>query len=168
MIGTEDIIRLMYMLLRTPLRLPEELAWAKVQGYGVQQLNTTLHSKHEAYAVDYLSYDSSLWSLELCLNTKLNPNFNGTIANGGNPIITITNGTRPILYYAFPTATSRPIIVTVVPPVYMFPTATYGTLGYDFVVNIPTAMGVAIDNPQLLALLNRYKLAGKTYLIQLT
>lgn len=159
MIQVIDIVLLAINALLTSLRKPRVIAWLTGLVNPFFTIDQTLHNTHEAYAEDYLSWGSELWLMEKMLNVKFNP------APGFSPRIVIDDGNRIARIYLHYFTDHDPLFMN--PTVYGHTLQAYSENYYDFTVEIPTSLGLAVDDPRIIQMLNRYKLAGKQYKIVL-
>lgn len=145
--------------LLTVIRKQKMVAFVQCLASPFDELHSKLHDVHEAYIEDYLQWGSEVWLLEKMLNEKFNPG--ATVY-----FITIGEGTRPVQPYIYFTSSNKPLFMN--PTFYGHLHSALTTDGFDFVVEIPSEIGLAADDVRIIQQLNRYKLAGKQYQIIIT
>lgn len=144
---------------KTGTDTPITKAWL----YSLIQPIIELYAIFSSYRIQAL-YTLSFTGQVIYLEKLLNDTFN----NGGTEIF-IEDGILKIAQFLFNTAEDAdPFYVfntaeTNEENLYLYNTAEY-TGNLDFIVKVPTAL--VFDENQMKSLINKYKLAGKNYIIQ--
>lgn len=159
MIQVINVMLLSISALLTVIRKQKMVSFVQCMVIPFDAIHTTLHDVHESFIEDYLTWGSEVWLLEKMLNEKFNPG--ATVY-----FITIGEGTRPVQPYLYFTSTNRPLFMN--PTFYGHLHSELTTNGFDFVVNIPSEIGLDADDVRVIQQINRFKLAGKQYQIIIT
>jgi hypothetical protein len=157
-----DITKLITWLLPSLLRKPKQVAWLRALLWPVNQL----HGQFVEF-IDYKRYEldftGQVISLERLLNDKYDNTLRRIFINGfprprrfvfrdGNNLI---NYDKPYIYRDGSTVPNREGF-------FLF--AGTGSLNVSFIINIPNAL--TVNELELRALVDKYKLAGKYYTIE--
>lgn len=153
-----DFRKLVTDMLPPKHRKPKFIDWLYVLVSAIRYV----HGQFTTF-VDTIRFDLRFTSQVIYLEYLLNLKF-----NGGLNTILIKDGSNAEFSYIWQATENQPLYVNTTaeftPPddVYLYNNAEYS--GYaDFVVMVPS--GLVYNRSEMIALINRYKLAGKIYTI---
>lgn len=146
--------------------LPLSLRTAKQKSWLVALLTpvSTLHATFKSWSTEqryFLQHTGQVIYLEKVLNDKFGSEDYDSTDHENTKEIYITDGTRPTRKYIYKRSEDNPVFLN--PTVFIDSRATFEAIYFDFLVNVPDT--ITYDTNEMIALVNRYRLAGKYFKI---